>query len=626
MTNYEGMLSYGAIRDIVEQTEVPEPVLQVLAYKDVTTDGAKRFRFMLSDGQFTHQCCILMGEQVRAVENGQLERYTIIRLKKYVCNLISDKRVIIMLEPEVIASGSSVGRKIGNPIQYNGPSTKAPPIPEAASRSVGNVGASSSSSDSSKPWTSKPFGNVQSDNVMSGDRFNGEKRKKIEGGYIAIKPSGSSSNTLNPALSVPISTLTAYHNKWLIKGRVTSKSTIRRWSNAKGEGKLFSFDVMDESGTIRVTCFKAEVDKFYETFKIGDVIMVSRGMIKEANKKFATNNHAYEISLGSDSVLEVMNDDNACPKIEYNFVRIADLESQPAESIVDVAGIICSASDLQTFNQKNTNRELKKRDLQIVDQSSAQIRVTIWGQEAVDFEFQEGTVLVGRALKVSDYAGRSLGSANGSAIQYDPQIDLVFTLKGWFDRSPEAANARNLSAGGQGGEFGSRMTGAFVPLEQLTDTAVSEGLTNVTVDATIVQTGKPNAYKSCPECNRKVQEVNSLYHCTKCERDMNEFKFRVILKAMVADHTGNTWITLFHQDVERLLNINFNESGLCNPEREDEFLSVIGTLNHRRYTMALRCRIENYNERNRINTACNALTQYDPIEHGKRLLATMKAN
>ena len=41
-------------------------------------------------------------------------------------------------------------------------------------------------------------------------------------------------------------------NKWTIKARVTSKGDIRTWNKSTGSGKLFSFDLMDDSGEIRV--------------------------------------------------------------------------------------------------------------------------------------------------------------------------------------------------------------------------------------------------------------------------------------------------------------------------------------------------------------------------------------
>lgn len=36
-------------------------------------------------------------------------------------------------------------------------------------------------------------------------------------------------------------------DRWTIKGRVTTKSDIRHWSNAKGDGKLFSVNFLDET-------------------------------------------------------------------------------------------------------------------------------------------------------------------------------------------------------------------------------------------------------------------------------------------------------------------------------------------------------------------------------------------
>ena len=53
-----------------------------------------------------------------------------------------------------------------------------------------------------------------------------------------------------------------------MKVRVTNKSDIRTWSNSRGEGKLFSLDMMDETGEIRATAFNAECDKFYHMIEV----------------------------------------------------------------------------------------------------------------------------------------------------------------------------------------------------------------------------------------------------------------------------------------------------------------------------------------------------------------------
>ena len=50
--------------------------------------------------------------------------------------------------------------------------------------------------------------------------------------------------------------------------RVTSKGDKKRWNNAKGEGTLFSIDLLDEEGgEIRATFFKEACEKFYDVIQ-----------------------------------------------------------------------------------------------------------------------------------------------------------------------------------------------------------------------------------------------------------------------------------------------------------------------------------------------------------------------
>lgn len=71
---------------------------------------------------------------------------------------------------------------------------------------------------------------------------------------------------------IPISGLNPYQNRWTIKARITSKSDMRSWSNAKGEGTLFSIDLLDSEGSaIRATFFKEACEKFYGQLAEGRV-------------------------------------------------------------------------------------------------------------------------------------------------------------------------------------------------------------------------------------------------------------------------------------------------------------------------------------------------------------------
>ena len=59
-----------------------------------------------------------------------------------------------------------------------------------------------------------------------------------------------------------------YIHRWTICARVTRRSDVRNYSNARGEGKLFSIDLLDQSGEIRATLFNQEADKFMDLIEV----------------------------------------------------------------------------------------------------------------------------------------------------------------------------------------------------------------------------------------------------------------------------------------------------------------------------------------------------------------------
>jgi replication factor A1 len=80
-------------------------------------------------------------------------------------------------------------------------------------------------------------------------------------------------NILNQSLSgsriiSQISTLAPSDNECVIKARVANKSEMKTCSNSQGEGKLFSFDLMDETGEIRCTAYRNVADKYFNYLQV----------------------------------------------------------------------------------------------------------------------------------------------------------------------------------------------------------------------------------------------------------------------------------------------------------------------------------------------------------------------
>lgn len=156
------------------------------------------------------------------------------------------------------------------------------------------------------------------------------------------KSHGSIMKNEAPARIIPISALNPYQGRWAIKARVTAKGDLRRYNNAKGDGKVFSFDLLDsDGGEIRVTCFNAVVDAFYEVIEVGKVYMISKGSLKPAKKNFNHLNNEWEIFLESSSTIDPCPDEDASiPQQQFSFKPISEIETAENNSIIDVIGVV----------------------------------------------------------------------------------------------------------------------------------------------------------------------------------------------------------------------------------------------------------------------------------------------
>lgn len=143
------------------------------------------------------------------------------------------------------------------------------------------------------------------------------------------------STSISGQLTHPISSLSPYQNKWVIKARVMFKSPMRTWNNAKGEGKLFSMDLMDETGEIRATAFKEQADKFYDMVQVDSVYLISKCQLKPANKQFTTLKNDYEMTFTNETCMqECMDAEASIPAVQYDFKKIGDLAGLETGAVI----------------------------------------------------------------------------------------------------------------------------------------------------------------------------------------------------------------------------------------------------------------------------------------------------
>lgn len=145
---------------------------------------------------------------------------------------------------------------------------------------------------------------------------------------------------------IPIDALNPYQGRWIIKIKVASKGELGCFSNTRGEGKLFSFDLFDaDGGEIRVTYFNDVVDQFFDQIVVGNVYLISRGSLKPAQKNYNHLPNDYEIHLDSASTIQqCYEDDASILRNHFHFRNIGDIENMESNIITDLIGIISSIS------------------------------------------------------------------------------------------------------------------------------------------------------------------------------------------------------------------------------------------------------------------------------------------
>lgn len=198
----------------------------------------------------------------------------------------------------------------------------------------------------------------------------------------------------------------------------------------------------------------------------------------------------------------------------------------------DVIGVCKDVGELQQFTAKASGRELKKRDVTLVDNSNAAVNVTLWGNDAEAFNDFGQPVLLIKSGKINEFnGGKSISLLGNSVLKRNPDCVEGHRLRGWFDNGGASGIQMSVSARTGGGNIATEwLTFHEAKLKNLGN---GDKPDYYQVKATVHLIRNTNAfYKACPQadCNKKVVDLeNGQYSCEKCGQQFSNFKYRLMV-------------------------------------------------------------------------------------------------
>ena len=422
------------------------------------------------------------------------------------------------------------------------------------------------------------------------------------------------SHTKAPASSAshgniyPIEALSPYSHKWTIKARCTSKSDIKTWHNRNGEGKLFSVNLLDESGEIRATGFQDQCEMLYDLFQEGSVYYISSPCrVQIAKKQFSNVNNDYELTFESGTVVEKAEEQDGVPQIKFNFTQIGDLQSVEKDTTIDVIGILKETAEISQITSKTTSKPYDKREITLVDKSNYSVRLTLWGKTATAFEVPPDSVVAFKGVKVSDFGGRSLSLLSSGSMTVDPDIDESYSLRGWYDASGKEDNYKthagvtstvSAATGGGGDPF---KTAAQVREEQL---GMNEEKTDYfSIKGTIMHVRQANvSYPACLSegCNKKVIEMEGEgWRCEKCDKNHPRPEWRYIMSMNIFDYTGQLWLNAFDEVGRMIMGMSADDLKVIEESDQKKFNDVFAEANCKTWNFKCRAKMDNFQDQQR---------------------------
>lgn len=564
------------------------PVVQILALKKIErkTDQTFRFHGSISDGKF-HMKGIFSSQVSKECQD--LSTHSIIRICDFVITEKNGTCFIYVKKCQKIADHERIGtpKNISN--------EKDSFHDQESSNSKIEKGYNTQNQGHPNDQTKMHFNPKENTPNSLNSMENRVKRPQIN------NPTSNHEFHDENKTFTPIAALNPFQNKWFIKGTVQKKSDMRDFKNKTG--KLFTFEIFDRTGSIKIISFNEAAHLFFDLVKDETVIEISRATVKMTNKQFNTCSSDYEIHLDKNSYYDTL--DEKPIDVKYDFCKINEISSRTEKGKCTVVGIVHEVYSISTVIAKQSQKELQKRDIILVDETGS-IKLTLWGDQTTLY-LEDNPVLLVSDARIAEFNNQiTLSSSFQTILKVDPEINESFSIKGWYD-----ANKSNITIQRS--------------IKNVDYSFLEEVQTYSTCIATLLFIREDNLfYNACADnCNKKVTFTDEGYHCERCNQTKDTCNIRYLTTFHASDFTQQIWLQVFDEFCTYFFGMPAEELKRMGEENSHQLQSFLKSLLFKEYVIKLHKKEQIYQGEMKVRWRGLSIQKVDYNEECVRMMKLM---
>jgi replication factor A1 len=571
-------LTKNAVKTIIESKDIDTlqdllPVLQIVSIKNVKNKKNMKDKLTISDG--VHKLLCIVKEKINTSADGEYSLYDVIRINKFQIKEVGKVKIIIPSEDFDVV-GRDICESIGKPQEYKESSSedmdiefeipyKADPQKTEDDIDMKEIideedkelpDQTPEKEEDSQLQDQTPDKSVEMHGISPSPMKHDIQESSEE--KIPQDDMDEPDNADEDDIYTPIKALNTMNSDWIIKARISKKYPEKTWSNNKGNGCLLNFELVDRYGSqITATLFNKAVEKFKDVLEQDKVYVFSKGQVKVANKKFTSIDNDYALHFYPYSDINVAVDDHSISKAVFNFTPLREIQKMGVGKAIDFIGVVGESSQATSFTTKSGDSK-EKKDYIMMDNSldeGLKISVTLWGVQAKKFNFQPGTVVAFKGLRVSLFKGQCLNGGDYTGVFEASKLKLKETTKlsKWYKSVKDNIDSiRSLTETDEASKKNSNLN---VRLVSEVCEAVEKDLRNdpttryyVNANVEVIKNDPNMVYMACPSCKKKMNHedgAGSEWRCEKCEMVTKNPVATYLITVKISDSTDSIWVKVY---------------------------------------------------------------------------------